>query len=516
MAMPEKPGTSQKKERDRITRLMARILADPDPFSRHVMRRPLREYQLEVARAVLQSVVNNSGHTFAVMMSRQAGKNETAAQIEAQLLNVFCRAGGQIVKASPTFKPQTINSILRLEKCLDNPWNAGAWRRRGGYIMELGKARALFFSAEPGANVVGATADVLLEADEAQDIEPGKWHKDFSPMAASTNATRVMWGTAWTSDTLLARTIAHLRELERSDGVKRVFTVPWERVAEEVPGYGRHVQAEIARLGERHPLVRTQYMLEEIDGEAGMFPPHRAAQMHGEHQRTREPVPGRRYALLVDVAGEEHSESALPTRDSTALTVVEIDTSTLRDPLLARPTYRAVDRRAWRGTPHASLFASIADLVARWRAAFVVVDATGIGHGLAGFLAARFGAYRENDPSAGGKVIPFVFSQGSKSRLGYDFIAMCDTGRYKEYAPDDAPDTALFWQQVRACRCEILPGPGRVMRWSVPDPVLHDDYVVSAALAAALDDAVRCWPSPVGSAVIDGQDALEEIDRAGW
>ena len=57
------------------------------------------------------------------------------------------------------------------------------------YIVELGAARALFFSADPGAQVVGGTASLLLECDEAQDVRETKWDKDFEPMAASTNAT---------------------------------------------------------------------------------------------------------------------------------------------------------------------------------------------------------------------------------------------------------------------------------------------------------------------------------------
>ena len=107
-----------------------------------------------ITRIVLESIRGGRGCAFAVMMARQAGKNELSGQLEAYLLNLYQRAGGQIVKASPTFKPQTINSILRLCDRLDSPWTAGRWRRREGYIVELGRARALFFSAAPTANVV--------------------------------------------------------------------------------------------------------------------------------------------------------------------------------------------------------------------------------------------------------------------------------------------------------------------------------------------------------------------------
>ena len=32
------------------------------------------------------------------------------------------------------------------------------------------------------------------------------------------------------------------------------------------PAYGRHVEGEIARLGASHPIVRTQYLLQQLVG----------------------------------------------------------------------------------------------------------------------------------------------------------------------------------------------------------------------------------------------------------
>ncbi len=304
---------------------------DIDHFSRIVLGRGLRPYQLEPARAIVDSVVHGRGLTFAVMMARQAGKNELSAQIEAYLLNLYQRSGGQIVKASPTFKPQTHNSMLRLCDRLENPCNGNAhgrssgrsgYHRRQGFIVEVGSARTLFFSAGPAANVVGATADLLLEGDEAQDIAEEKWYKDFAPMAASTGATTVLYGTAWTAGTLLARTIQHLRQQEKADGIRRAFVYDATQVAACVPAYSRHLEERVARLGREHPLVKTQYYLEPIDGQAGFFPPARRALMRGDHARCHTPAPGKRYALLLDVAGEEESGGAVqlpswPTRAAT-------------------------------------------------------------------------------------------------------------------------------------------------------------------------------------------------------
>ncbi len=416
---------------DRYYRQFCESLTDISRFSEHIMQRPLRAYQVRPAAAIMHSILESRGLTFAVMMSRQAGKNELSAQLEAYLMNLHARAGGGIVKASPTFKPQTINSIMRLTDRLDNVWNgrrhsAFRCRRRDGYIVELGAARAFFFSAEPSANVVGATASLLLEGDEAQDILQAKWDKDFSPMGASTNVTTVLYGTAWTSASFLARAIAHLERAQARDGVQRVFRVTADEVAVEVPAYGRFVAEQVARLGRDHPLVRTQFYLEPIDGSGGLFPQARRALMYGDHARRHDPEPGHRYALLVDVAGEDEAEgSALdrallanPRRDATAVTVADVIVEHRGG--FGERHFLVVDRLLALGTRHTALYAKILALVEHWHAAWVVVDATGIGAGLASFLTRALGD----------RVTPVEFSPNVKSDLGWDFVGLVETGRY--------------------------------------------------------------------------------------
>ena len=506
---------------DLVTRAAKQILSDIQHFSRFVVGKPLRRYQWEPAAAIVGSVLRGKGLTLAVMMARQAGKNEVSAQVEAYLMNLYQRKGGSIVKASPTFKPQTVNSLRRLLSRLDNPWSRRLVTKEHGYIVRLGRAEAFFFSAEPTAHVVGATASLLLEGDEAQDILDEKWNKDFRPMAASANATTVLWGTAWTGGTLLARTIAALRRLEAQDGERRVFIVPWEVVAEEVPAYGEYVKGEIARLGRDHPLIRTQYDLQELEAGGGLFPPSRQALLRGTHPRQSEPTPGRLYAFLLDAAGgladgalellavAERAQRA-PRRDATALTIVEVDVSTLSDPGLARPTYRVVDRHWWLGEPPTRQYGKVRALAERWHPQAIVVDATGLGEGIAAFLAQVYGE----------RVIPVRFSAPVKSQLGWDFLGIVETGRYQDYADDAAADTRQFWYEVGACQYEVL--GGQVLRWGVWESPRyeggvargHDDLLMSAALVAMLDK--RTWTTHVESAIIAPVDPLREMDEGGF
>ncbi|MBI4236544.1 MAG: hypothetical protein HY688_04235, partial [Chloroflexi bacterium] len=230
----------------------------------------LRPYQVAVARAVLGSVRRGQGLTFTVEMARQAGKNELSAQLELYLLGLMAGRGGDLVKASPTFVPQAQVSIHRLTRRLREAGLDGLWRLEKGYIVHLGRARALFLSAERSSHVVGQTAGLLLEVDEAQDVPTDKFDKDFRPMAAAFNATTILYGTAWRRDSLLEQVNL---ELERHDGVRRHFRFDWQTVAAHNPSYGRFVEAERERLGPTHPLFRTQYALEPLDGAGGLFSP---------------------------------------------------------------------------------------------------------------------------------------------------------------------------------------------------------------------------------------------------
>lgn len=487
-------------------------LSHLEVWSRAVVGRPLRPYQAEPAAAILRSVADGLGDAITVMMSRQAGKNELSAHLESFLLARHQRRALSMVKASPTFKPQTVNSMLRLQTLLENPITGGRWTKEQGYIVRLGKARIFFFSAEPGAQVVGATASLLLEIDEAQDVAITKHDKDFAPMAASTNATRVYWGTAWDETTLLQRQIEANLAAERRDGRRRHFAYPWHVVAEHNPAYGRFVEAERARLGSDHPLFLTQYELVTIAGQTGFFGPTRRALLAGSHPRREQggnpPLEGAVYVAALDVAGGEAEDAAVSTlrartaeldRDSSVLLVARVEWRDVgeygREPVLyVEGVY------TWRGVDLRSQYAAILDLLRNtWRVQRLVVDATGLGRGLADFLAAAFPA---------DVVVPLVFSQASKSNLGYDLLAAVSAGRLKWYAGDDE-DAREFWHQVGEARYAM--SPGRLMRWGVPESRGHDDYLTGLGL---LVEAGKWAVPPAASAVIAARDPYARLGDA--
>jgi hypothetical protein len=441
----------------------------------------------------LRSVREGLGLSFSVMFARQAGKNELSAQVECLLLNRCQRSpGAQLVKAAPTFRPQVLTSIARLERCLENPLNAGRWARERGYMLRLGEARALFFSAAPGTSVVGATASVLLELDEAQDIDEEKATKDFLPMASTTNATRVYYGTAWTEDTLLAKAQAEAREAK--GGIRRDYRVPWWEVAEHNSAYGQYVEAERARLGESHPLFRTQYSLETIEGGGRFFSPEQLAQMRGSHARLRRRIDEGVYVAGIDVAGEdeEAADAALrrlkPRRDSTVVTIARLDYADVAEGI-QEPRLEVVEHYWWTGRDHRTQFAALLDLLRNvWGVSRACVDGTGVGAGVASFLRAALGE---------GVCEVVQFTAARKSELGYGMLAAAGSGRLKIYQADlgDAGGECLaeWWAEAEACRYEVR--REQQLSFFVPEERGHDDFVISAALCVAAAAGLRVRPA---------------------
>jgi hypothetical protein len=472
----------------------------------------LRRYQQTVAIAIRDSVEQARGDSFVVMFPRQSGKNELQAQLEAYFLMRFIHIGGELVKISPTWKPQSQNAMRRLQKVLrHHPLLQGQWKKDSGYRFTVGLASITFLSGSPEANIVGATASTLLQVDEAQDISLEKYDKEIAPMAASTNATRVFWGTAWTEDTLLAREF-HLAQLvEKQDGIQRAFLLNADQVASEVPAYGRFVQRQIEQLGRDHPMVRTQYFSELLENGGRLFHEGRLALLRGEHLSQHSPQPGMMHAFCLDVAGEDQGlaqsgQLANPNRDFSALTILSI-TSLPTSWGSHQNHYHVMKRQSWQGISQTELFDQLLALTRLWHPRQMVVDASGVGAGIASFLQRAFP----------GRVTAFTFTASSKSRLGWDFLALIDSGRFKDHA-DKTPEQRQFLVQARACKSSTSIGPESMLRWQVPAGTrdesgheVHDDWLISAALCAALETLE--WLPGQHTRIISAADPLLEIDR---
>lgn len=448
----------------------------------------LYQYQLQPARAILESVRLNQGLTFVLMLPRQSGKDELLTHLVIYLMRLLSDKDRSIVMVNPTYKPQTIQAIQRLERRLHgNLFTRGHWRKRSDFMRLVGNSQVSFLSGDGSASVVGATASLLLVINEAQDISPEVYDKKFAPMAASRNATRLLCGTAWTSHTLLAREKQAALLAQEQDGVQRVFVYSAPDVFKENHRYQTFVEGVLVTHGRNHPLVRSQYFSEEIDQEAGLFNPARRALMQADRPEQVTPLPGQVCAFCLDVAGQDEARMQVTDdeaplnntgRDAVSLSVVDIDLTTLET--LAAPTYRVVMRRSWVGSNHLQVFGQIKALADIWKPQHFVVDASGVGESMWALLERHFEK----------QVHPVKFSQVRKSEIGWRFLAIIETGRFR-----DCVDDPVVRRQYEACTSEMLPGPNKILRWGVPEGTrdamgarVHDDAILSDSLVAVLDD----------------------------
>ena len=435
---------------------------------------PLRPYQVEAAKAIVESVVRRRGLTFSVEIARQGGKNELSARVELLLLVTHFDRDVTSIKAAPTLRPQALISLRRLRQRLQDA-GLDAWAMtEAGNCVRFGRARQLFLSAEPHSNIVGHTADLLLEVDEAQDVSIDKFDKELRPMAAASSATTVLYGTAWDDVNLLERAKqAHLVS-ERLDGVRRHFQYDWHVVAESNPAYGDYVSSERERLGADHPLFLTQYCLEALPGAGRLLSSTQRALLRGSHPRLDLPSPGETYVAGLDLAGEASQLGAEAGHDSTVLTVGRIVPATDASPLLA-PTLEVVRHYAWTGAPHTDLYGAFVSLLRDvWHIRRVAVDATGIGEPVAAFLKQ---ALSESTVEA------VKLSAEAKSRIGYALISAVNAGRLRLYADATANELRECWRQLELCRAAYR--GNRTLSFFVEPGDGHDDYVISLALLNA-------------------------------
>ena len=148
---------------------------------------------------------------------------------------------------------------------------------------------------------------------------------------------------------------------------------------------------------------------------------------------------------------------------------------------------------------HAPLSERLLAWLTHWNPAHVLIDAAGVGQGLADWLAERLGRARLT-------AYP-ISSATAKARLGSDLLALIDTGRFRYWAsepgsPDeDEPLSDGWWFRRQAEACGYALGPGgrfdKDLRWGVSErervmtpngsQPIHDDRLLSAALIAEVE-----------------------------
>ena len=279
----------------------------------------LTVYQTTIARAVLDSVLNERGLNFSVEIAQGGGARELAAQIELLLLTLGVHGGTRLLRVAPAGAEdgmERLTELLCQGSAIDSPPLEGSSRAhassladqmwsRGPDVVRVGLAEAVFATPAQVPTLV-ATAGrplSLLEVHEAQFVDAATFDDLLVPVARQANATVVLYGSPWNGESWFEAAKQRNRALECAGGLRRHFRVPWQDAAAARPAYAPLVEAARARLGEEHPQFQTRYALRPVAAEGPLLTEAQQRLMSGTHPRRDAPV------AVIAGPGVEHIAS---------------------------------------------------------------------------------------------------------------------------------------------------------------------------------------------------------------
>jgi len=410
--------------------------------------------QTELIRSLEKYVLENEGGVIAIRSARQTTKNEASATIQLRMLYHYISRGGIYIRTAPTWKPQIVISKRRFEMMYRrDPLVKDRIQKHEGYIYQLGNAEIQFLSSSPTANVTGSTASIALDMDEAQNLDDGKFEREFKPMTAFKNVPILLFGVAGDKTDVLYK---YRGEILAGQRTGMAFDLPAAAWCEFNEDYRKHYESEVAVKGHDHIWIKTQYDLEDVDAMAAFLNERqRDSILSGTHERMTSPASGH-YVFLIDVGGEDQFDRDdetvrvdNPVQDSTACMIFE----RILAPEAVFPTYLLRDIYWRTGASHETLRTELKDLTLKWKPHDLVVDARGIGYGLASFL---FTIHRGTNK--------YQATQETVSEDCYDFMSRVNCNTVKCFQSDNTPEYGEFKTQLSHTEYEYSKGKIKIMK----------------------------------------------------
>lgn len=184
----------------------------------------LYDYQLQPARAILDSIRLKQGLTIVLVFPSMSGKDELLAQLEVYLMRMLNDLKMSIVVVNSS-DSDTLIAVMRLgDRINTNVFTSYYWKMVGMDFV-LGEGRTIFYSME-ALNVGEPTqANLLLIVNEAQNKYPDEFDQLNETLTSGRKVTRIICGSKYGSQSLLSREIKRAIHDEQKDGIKRLFKV---------------------------------------------------------------------------------------------------------------------------------------------------------------------------------------------------------------------------------------------------------------------------------------------------
>jgi hypothetical protein len=407
----------------------------------------LTTYQSEIARAVLDSVLNERGLTFTVEIARGGGVRELSAQIEHLLLTLHLNDGANLLRIAP---PGSADTRERVVDALQDSALHGLWSAERKSVR-LGRSTLRFLTTDELDPTVLQHGLGLIEVADAQLVSEHIFGSWIRPLGDTAGATTVLYGQPLNGETPFELTKQRNREIEVRDGITRHFRVAYDEVALAIPEFAHDMAEANARLGSEHPEFQSAYLLRPtIDGAPLLAADCLSALESG--YRTHQPSGSG--GIVASVVATRLPE-AEPTRAAPLFgtpMATAVITIAERSPATKPNGGLQVVEHRWVEAIDAGMLARrVAKVLAEWQPVRTAAE-DGTGHGE---------AFRDAlNQAMGFTPIAWVRNDmASIARRLSDLLAALHTGRLTTYRFDGSPEHRALRHELASAQIDYAPGP---------------------------------------------------------
>jgi hypothetical protein len=251
------------------------------------------------------------------------------------------------------------------------------------------------------------------------------------------------------------------------------------------PPYADHVERRVNALGWDHPVIITQYLLKSIAAKGRFINKKQEMSLFSQgHLRETSPRYGRRYQMVVDVAGgnEEFNPDDLlqgfegVDADSTAIIIFEVTDQMSVNGIF--PIVRIVDIIWLTGTDLGVDEDMVDAAIKHWSPEKVCIDGVGVGRQLSETMVKRYGE---------SMIKMYVASDTDVSEDCFGTLARLNADSIKMFSDDDSPEYREITRQVTHTQYASNKGKMKLIK---PKSDQHIDIVKALTYIDRLNPAV--------------------------
>ncbi|MFC4507017.1 MULTISPECIES: hypothetical protein [Streptomyces] len=476
--LPVNPEVSQ----ETVDRIISKMLLVIDELSGH----PLRDYQVPLARRILESLILGDTAKITACWARQSGKSETLANTLAAVLIMFPRLAPLFPNLLGRFREGVwLGAFAPVDDMADNIYGRIVARLTSERALELmadpeidekvvGKGKELRLvkcgslvrkqTCHPRAQIEGRTYHVVL-IDEAQVADEKVVNKSISPMLASTRGSMILTGTPTYTKGIFYKIIQQNKRRATNRGARlNHYEATWKDVAKAHPDYGVYIRGEMLTMGEDSDEFRLSYRLQWLL-DRGMFTTSERMDELGDRSMQTVPAWHRTPVIVgIDPARKQ---------DSTIVTVVWVNWDYPDE--FGQYEHRVLSWLDLSGLGWEEQYYRIVDWLASYNVLAIGIDAGGIGDVVASRLRVLM---------PGIDIIDLPSDRGAQSKRWKHLMELMRTHNLSWPAHSKVRRTKVFQRfrtQMEDAELDFQ-GPNVIVH-APEEAGAHDDYVDSLANA---------------------------------